>query len=105
MELAFGAVDANGTGGRAVNAGYHLYEGRFAGAVVADKRQDFIGIDIEIDRIVGEMAAVFLGQTAYPDKRFGRSGGGNIRMCGIDGIGGVHESLTGNDLCEEPDPR
>ena len=55
------AIDVNRPRVRAVDAGQHLHQRRFAGPVLADQRDDLAAIDVEVN----------LGQSHHAGKSFG----------------------------------
>ena len=70
-------MQMNGAAIGAEDAGYGLHEGRLAGAVVADQRQDLAGREIEVDIVDRDEAAEALDHAATGEDgsglRHGRS--------------------------------
>ena len=59
------AVHQNGALVRLIDAGEHIHQGRFAGAVLAQKGQDLTGFYIQIDAVVGNHRAEGLGDPPH----------------------------------------
>ena len=56
-----------------MHAGENLDQRRFAGAVVADQRDDFAGVDVEVDVGQRRDRAKVLGDAAQAENRLGTS--------------------------------
>ena len=68
------AVESISPVGRRVGAGDHVEEGRLAGAVRADERDDRAARDVEVDVVDRQQATEPLGHAAGPDEELGRRG-------------------------------